>query len=314
MSDSHKAVEDLLRGISPRPEPPDDVRARVFTAVEQEWQSRKSKRFRPLLAAAASVVLAVLIGVSYLNVDDSFAVELADTESLWVADQRHQAGGLQLNLVPGTPMLADEASRLVTQGGADLRLRAGTELQWLAPDAIRLTKGSIYIATEGSNRFQISTPMGVVKDIGTRFMVTLTDGELEVAMRDGITEIATDRGTYVAKADMLSGDVVRVVKNRITVRPEPTSDDRWQWIHEVHPGYSETGVADLLKAISADLGLSLAFSSPAVEASVMSAQLSGDLSGLTPEEALGVVLGTSSLKRLKDEPLRLLIGFQSGDH
>jgi hypothetical protein len=312
MSDTDESIEELLRGISPRPEPPDDVRARVFEAVGQEWQARKSKRFRPLLALAASIAVAVIIGLTHVEFDDSFGVQLAESASLWVADEHLEAGGQQLKLVPGTAMVAEAASRLVTQTGADLRLRAGTEIHWLAPDVITLNTGSVYFATEGTASFQIRTPMGVVKDIGTRFMVTLKEGELEVAMRDGITEVATERGIYMAKADRLSGDVVRVAANRITVGPEPASDNRWAWIHDVHPGYSETGVAALLKAISGDLGLSMEFSSPAVMASVMSAQLDGDLSGLPPEDALQVVLRTSGLQVVEEGPQRLLIGFQSG--
>jgi len=310
MSDTDRSVEDLLRGISPRPEPPEAVRERVFAAVEREWQVRNSRRFRPLIAAAASVAVAILIGVSYLSRDQGFNLDVAATESLWVDRVHLDTGGARLQVRPGTTMVADAASRLSTGNGADLRLRAGTEVHWVDPDVISLERGSIYVATEGSNHMEVRTPMGVVTDIGTRFMVTLADGALEVAMRDGITEIATDHGNYVAQADRYSGDVVRVADNRISARSESASDDRWSWIHQVHPGYSETGVADLLNAIATDLGLPLAFSSPAVKASIMSLQLTGDISGLPPKDALSVVLGTSGLRLVPQNEDRLLIGFQ----
>jgi hypothetical protein len=249
--------------------------------------------------------------VTYLGRDESFNLEVAATDSLWVDDAHHEKGGERIQVQPGTTMVADAASRLRTADGADLRLRAGTEIRWMAPDSISLETGSIYVATEGGNHIEVRTPMGVVTDIGTRFMVTLDEGALEVAMRDGITEIATDHGMYVAQADTYSGDVVRVADHRISARSEPASDNRWSWIHEVHPGYSETGVADLLNAIATDLGLPLAFSSPAVKASIMSLQLDGDISGLAPQDALQVVLGTSGLKLLPQSEERLLIGFQS---
>lgn len=311
MSDGDKSLEALLRGASPRPEPPPEVRDRVFAAVEREWHARNRRRFRPMTAVAAAAAVAILIGVTFLRQGEAFIVELTATESVWVNGEHLDSGDRRLRVSPGTQMVADAVAGLTTSSGTDLRLRAGSEISWLGPDVIRLEDGALYVATEGSNHMEIRTPMGVVTDIGTRFMVTLEDGALEVAMREGITEIATSHGTYVAEAEAFSGDVVRVADNRISARSEPASDDRWRWIHEVHPGYTETHVAGLLAAIATDLGVPLAFSSPAVKASTLSLELTGDLSGLPPRDALTVVLETSGLQLLSDDGARLLIGFQS---
>ncbi len=70
-------------------------------------------------------------------------------------------------------------------------------------------------------------------------------------------------------------------------------------------------MADLLNAIATDLGVPLAFSSPAVKASTLSMELAGDISGLPPRDALQVVLRSSGLQLVSDDGERLLIGFQS---
>ncbi len=309
MADSERALEELFRGVAPRTEPPAEVRDRVLAAVEQEWRKRQKRRLAPPLAAAAAVALVVLVGLSQVGRGDTFPVQLAATQSLWVAGQHLSSGGTQLRLAADTAMVADRASRLVTDGGSDLRLRAGTEIRWLGPEAVALLKGSVYVGATGRN-FRISTPMGTVTDIGTRFMVTLDDGAMEVAMRDGITRIATDHGTYTATGSDFRGDVVRVTSDRTTARTDLASADRWGWIHEVNPGYSSKAVPELLDVIALDLGQPLVFASPAVQKAVASLEVEGQLSNLRPEQALRVVLRTSGLVQKPDAEGRLLVDLQ----
>lgn len=310
MTENENSVEDMLRGMAPRPAPSEDARARVFAAVEQEWHARQLRRRARWMAVAATVLIGIAVAVFVVDFDSSFEVRLADVDVLQVADVQYTMGGEQLRIDGNTGMSTRGASRLIGPDGADLRLQAGTRIRWLGPEAIALDHGAVYVATHGNTAFEVRTAMGVVTDIGTRFMVTLVDDELEVAMRQGITEIATDHGTYRARGRITQGDVVRVTDERITARAEAASDARWSWIHEVHPGYSQTRIVDLLDAIAADLGLPLEFASPAVRASIMALDLQGDISQLSPEAALQVVLGSAGIRRVDQDGERLLIGFQ----
>src|SRR5690606_7085095 len=141
-------------------------------------------------------------------------------------------------------------------------------------------------------------------------MVTLHDGAMEVALREGAAAIDTEHGHYTARAQDRQGDVVIVSGERLVAAVEPASAERWAWIHQVHPGYSSREVLPLREQIADDLGLALEFESPAVQAAALQGRLEGDISGLGPAQALEVVLGTSGFvsERLA---ARLVIGFPS---
>jgi ferric-dicitrate binding protein FerR (iron transport regulator) len=216
----------------------------------------------------------------------------------------------RMMLEPGVEVLADGTSRVVTPHGAELRLQAGTRVRWDGPETLSLADGSVYVATQGRASVEIRTPVGTVRDIGTRFMVALRDGELEVAMREGRTEITSDHGVFTASSDGRTGDVVEVDGGGIRARREPTSAARWAWIFEAHPGYRSDRVGELLDRIAADLGLGLAWVDPETEARAARQRIRGDLAGMGPEEALAVVLATSGLERLDGNGDALLIGFR----
>jgi ferric-dicitrate binding protein FerR (iron transport regulator) len=155
------------------------------------------------------------------------------------------------------------------------------------------------------------TPIGLIEDIGTVFMVAIDGKDVEVAMREGTTRIHTAQGILTATGDREVGDVVRISAQAAITTTEPTSSTRWDWIHGAHPGYRETSVPLLLNAIANDLGRRLAYASPGVEASVQNLRIEGDISQLSPDEALRVVLATSGLTAVADGDHQLVIAFQS---
>jgi ferric-dicitrate binding protein FerR (iron transport regulator) len=307
---AERGVESLLEQASPRPEPPADVRARVLAAVEREWRLHKRRRWT-LPAALAAAVLAAVTAVLMIGGAAPTELRITQTTGVWVEGVHHLQGGAEISLGHGADLEAEGPTRLVMARDVEIRLRGGTRLTWRGPGAVTLERGSIYVDTRGESSLQVHTTLGVVTDVGTRFMVTLRDGGMEVALREGSAAIDTERGTYMARAGDRAGDVVVVSRERIVTQPEPASASRWQWIHEVHPGYARREILPLLGDIADDLGLGLEFESPAVQAAALQGTLEGDLSGLDPEQALEVVLATSGFVSRRPSAGRLLIGFQS---
>lgn len=301
----------MLQGLRRRPEPPAEVRQRVLTAVEREWRQHKRRRWRLPLAMAAAMLLAVAGAFLLTLPGDGVMLRVAESGGVRLGDHRFRQGD-ELLLDGNSTLIAETATRLHGASGLELRLRPGTRLNWPAPGTLVLQTGTVYVDTDGAERLQVRTPLGVVSDIGTTFMVTVREGAMEVAMREGVTSIDTEHGIYTARAGDHRGDVVTVDRDKVSSSIEPASAQRWAWIHAVHPDYRQREVVALLRVIAADLGLGLAFASPAVEAAALQSRLEGDLTGLNPQQALDVVLATSGLARAAvsgDD--RLLIEFQS---
>lgn len=311
MTDSERAIEELLGRAARRAEPPADVRARVLAAVEAEWHAGRRRRRWPVFAAAAAVALAILAGLLTQVGGGSFEVQLTRTESLSLDGARYLHGGTVLEIRSGATMAAESVSRLVGPGGTELRLRGGTVLTWIGPDQVELADGALYVDTHGRSGFRVATPAGVVQDIGTRFMVTVDGDAVEVAMREGETRIDTARGSLVARADAAGGDVLRIDAAGATKRAEPTSEARWEWIHDAHPGYQERSVPVLLSRIADDLGVGLDYATPGVRAAIGNARMAGDLSELGPREALRVVVATNGLALVEAPEGRMVVALQS---
>ncbi len=307
-------LESLLGGVAPRPEPPDAVRDRVFVAVQGEWRRQQRRRWRIPVAMAASLLVAVAAALlTVMHRPDDVLVQITGTGGLRVNGVLHDHSDETLVLAPASELVADGDSRLVTADGVEVRLRSGTRVTWQEPAAVALDHGAVYVDTGGRSHLQVRTPLGVVSDLGTTFMVTVGGGTMEVAMRHGTTSIDTSRGTYTAQAHGGQGDVVVVAPQQISTRTEPASAVRWQWIQSVHPGYTQREVVPLLQAIADDLGVGLEFASPEVRAAAQQSRLEGNLDGLGPEQALQVVLGTAGLARRKTSDGTLMIEFQSPD-
>jgi hypothetical protein len=65
----------------------------------------------------------------------------------------------------------------------------------------------------------------------------------------------------------------------------------------------------VLAAIAADLGKRLEYVSPGVETAVMTMTIEGDLTGLSPDDALAVVAGAAGIA-IEESTDRLIIAFE----
>jgi ferric-dicitrate binding protein FerR (iron transport regulator) len=300
MNETEDKLEALFEGMQPRTAPPEAARAKALAAATEAFEAlvrRRRRRLGAVLAVAATAVGAWLIATTQILPAQPFAVELADASGLTLNGETVPGATRVLEVTPGTRMASTDAARLALGRATDLRLKAGTSVVWLGADRLELRRGSVYVDTGGVDDMTVVTDRGTVSDIGTQFLVSYGDETLEVAMRSGRTRIESTQGRFDAAASGTRGDVIEVSPDHVFSRVEPTSHDRWGWIHAVPRGYESDRVAVLLEKIAGDLGLELTYDNPGTRAWVMNQQLKGEgLDGLAPRQALDVVSSAAGLE------------------
>lgn len=178
MTKERDPVAMLIRAAGRRPQPDAGAKARVRAAVEEEWRGTVRKRRVTRWSVAAIAAAALLAGVFVL--------------------------------VPQRPSVLQTASaaRAIDWNGSTLRLEADTRIVFVERDVVRLERGTLYFASDGSaHPVTVSTPFGDVHDIGTRFETRLTKDDVRVRVDEGRVEL---RGEMAAAGERLIATRERV--------------------------------------------------------------------------------------------------------
>ena len=138
----------------------------------------------------------------------------------------------------------------------------------------------------------------VIRDIGTRFEVRLSEQELRVRVRDGRVEVSSAFG--MREADR--GGQLRVTSSEIVSGRAPTSGADWEWIvRAVRPPQLEgRPLPEFLAWAEREGGRTIRFADPALERANAATIVYGAIERLTVEEALDVVLSSCGLARRTD--------------
>ena len=213
-------------------------------------------------------------------------------------------------LDPQAEIVSRTASRWVSEHGVDVRLAGNSRVRWVRPDEIDLLEGTVYVATEGADRFAIDTPFGRVVDIGTRYQVRADARGVEVAVREGRVRLSSEHGEALSDevgegtAAILSAD-----EGGVSGSTEPGAAGRWAWIHDAPAGYASDEPLVLLREIARDLGKRLQFTSAGVQASLALERVDGDFSGMAPLQALQI-LGAATNIDWRDEGDAIVVGLR----
>ena len=311
-----RAVESLLRLAGPREPVPADRMQRLKAGAHAEWrrQVTKGRRQRMIawslsgLAAAAAIALAVRGGTGAGPVKPA-AEEFAVVESLGAkarltteadlqrggalkAGDRVAVGPQRLSLDGGTAAL-----RL--PGGAAVWVDRGSALQVIANDVVVLHHGAVYIDSAGDTSLEVRTPLGVVRDVGTKFEVRLTTEALRVRVRDGAVQVRRDQHQH----DGRPGDEIELAATgAVTRRTVSVEGAEWMWTTGSAPPFELEGrsLREFLDWLADENGWQLRFADAAVEEKVRTITLHGSIQGLTSEQALAAVLPTSGVEHQLD--------------
>jgi ferric-dicitrate binding protein FerR (iron transport regulator) len=302
-------LEKILR-FAGRREPVDDaLAARVEQRVHRPWQHllarRRSSARRRTLAwtgagmAVAASVLAIVIWLPRITME---APRVATVVNVLGAPASGARGRPMTTLLRGAELRAgtvletrrDEAAALALQSGHALRLAGSTRVR-IETNALVLDSGSLYLDAGADGRatsLVVRSTVATVREVGTQYVVSLTDGTLEVGVREG--SVRVERGTLVETAH--AGQMLQLQSTgearRMTIRPY---GDRWEWITNVAPVPVLEGLAlaDFLEWLARELGWRLDYASPELAREAGGVVLHGSIEGLNGEEALAAVMASA---------------------
>ena len=303
-------VASLIRAAGRRIEPPAEAYQRVLTAATAAFREKAAKRRGRtwMLAAAAASVAAVGLLLLQWNGTSTQAqiatvarvigsVEV-ETDGTW-----EPMTGARGSLGTGARLrtLAGGSVALELDGGASLRLAAATEVQMDGPRRILLRSGTLYLDNNASvgTGYQIETPAGTARDVGTQFELHVAGSALRLRVREGRVEV--DRaGQFVTGS---AGEQLEIdVLGSVSRSPIATTDVAWQWAETLAPAPDIDGkpAVVLLDWVARETGRRLHYESAAVQARAATVILHGNIRHLAPLAALDVMLATTDLEYLLD--------------
>jgi ferric-dicitrate binding protein FerR (iron transport regulator) len=300
---------------------PGDARMRVYDAVRHAWRREVRRRVQRrqfaisavCLLAVVSSVLVLWPGRSGVGSHTVARVERAvGTVELLTdsgAARPRTLTGSGLAIAPGDVLRTSAGSRagLHRAGGIAIHVGGDTELAWQSTDALRLTRGVVYIDTDGdtarADRLEVITHNGRIRHIGTRFSVEVDNLEVEVRVRDGA--VSFDEGRNAERIG--AGQAARIDRNgRVTAARFVTGDGPWQWLKPGLPQFVVEGrsLHEVLHDMARAAGLPLRYVSPPVEAKAHELVLHGPELDLAARDAIDAVLLTTQFERI--EPLQIV--------
>jgi len=304
-------LEELFRHVSARERPSAEDEQAIRQALHEEWSSvtRQRKRRRSAVAwsAAASVFLAVMVGVNLVQNPKSIGpvMQLATVEKLTgtvliqsSGDPATQSPEVSAALEIGQQILSAVNSRVAIRwlNGESIRLDENTELRLKSAGEIDLRAGRIYVDTAEAGptaELAITTPAGLVRHLGTQYMTAVSADGTSVSVREGQVlleaqgvETVADRGEQL-KVNASGAHSLEMIS---------TYGSFWQWTEELAPAFSSDGrsMADFLNWVARESGHVVEFASPQAEKMANDTLLRGQVE-MEPMRALAVVMQTSDL-------------------
>ena len=327
-TNAHIADEDeirnLLTGAGPRPEvPPEDLRLIRSTAraewerlVETEQERRRRLQVRGLLALAASLILAFLVGWWWRAGSGTVGAEVLATVEVLTGEVR--GGQAELSVgddVSAGAVLETASTRagavalmaLRLTDGHSVRLDADSKVRLVSSQLIELERGAVYLDSgsayhEGGD-VEVLTPFGIIREIGTQYEVRLENGEgqsVRVRVRDGAISLSRGKETYQA----VRGEELTLrnegAVSRAWVEPYGPA---WAWVQAAAPGFDSEGqsLQSYLGWVSRETGWQIRYGDETLEVSAREIDIVGSIDGHTPVDSLSLVLPASNLDyRIED--------------
>jgi ferric-dicitrate binding protein FerR (iron transport regulator) len=246
--------------------------------------TRRRSQTRWLAAAAAAIVAVVLIV-------PRFPTKPVVPPAI-VANVQAVHGSTIPGLAPAQNIIEQTWIETRTGGtlsldwnGATLRLDEGTRLRLDGARTATLERGAVYF--DGSHAgVTLRTPLGEVRDIGTRFEVRLAAETLRVRVREGRVDLRRGNERLIADA------ATELIASRAGVERKAiaVSGDEWKWIEEAAPPMRLEGLtlAEAVARVAREKGLRAELSG--VDGN---ARLHGS-AGFTPDEALDAATAAMS--------------------
>lgn len=317
-------VESLLHLAGRRPTLQEQTVAPVREAARAAWrqQVRRTAR-RRRIGIAAAVALPLAAGLSLAVGWLPFLPAVPPPAPRTLATLEIRTGGVfvtktqgtERNLAAGSVVTTDEAGQaaLSLAGGPSVRIDVSSVVRLESAELIALDRGGVYVdsgpVAAGGPPLVINTPLGTVRHLGTQFEVRLVgdvpSAALRVRVREGAVRVEHEGRSHEARA----GDELTIASSgEARHAAAPVEGPVWDWVQRTAPPLAIEGatLTAFLDWVSRETGLPWRFSDPAVERASRGIVLHGTIEGLTPEEALSVVLPGCGLRHRRGEQALLL--------
>jgi hypothetical protein len=326
-------VARLLQHAGRRAAPPLDMVQRIRAQVHVAWRQELARKRRTRLHAVAASILTIALGSWWVTqlrgTQPATIVASIESNSAGLTIHAGNHGKAEGEVQPGVGTLVAVGDRLVTgpDGGAvlqvsgngtsraRLRLAPDTRLVWQAPDRVQLLSGQVYLDTgahglHAGGMLVVQADGARIEHVGTRFLVALSNGVLDVKVRDGTVRIRSAGEEALLEA----GDCGRISwqdsgGTRIERRRVDSAGDDWSWVDALAPSLDidEQSLWSVLQRAAHEGGLQLRFESPALEREARETVLHGPALTMSPRQALDAVLVTSGFVAVPDGDARHLL-------
>lgn len=303
-------VARLIKLAGARPVPPAALEDSVRVAVVQAWRAaavrRRSMRTRRQWLVASLGLLAT--GLSWVAVHHAL-----ESPPLIVGAIVGTRGEVQVTpngdralIVAGDTLAAGSrietgpgGAALLTVGSVGIRIGPATVLGLERRGHIHLTRGQIYVdsgVTPHDNVLQVTTEFGSLMHLGTQYQVQVQPGRsMYTSVREGLVRVeAFGQAQTVAQ-----GEGLRVSEDKTFTRSVvPAYGEQWQWVSDFVPAFSIDGrpLSVFLDWFARETGRTLTFVLPATRGIAEHTLLSGNITGLTPVQAIDAIMATTQFQ------------------
>ena len=328
MKEADDEVARLVRLAGPTgstgPMIPAERLARVRTAVHDAWRDEYVVRTRRrrltvavLLAAAASGVIAFAIRRPIRTpVEAPVPAPVLVARIDQISGQATGAPAPFLSFGAGDTVMSGSTVTtsvgtlaMTLTSGVRLRLDASSTARIDSATDVTLDRGAVYVdsadanpAKPGASPITIHTPAGLVRDIGTQFEVRLSGAGIRIRVRDGQVHFTHTNGVDAsARAGEELVSTPTGSDRSFERRSIAVTGKQWAWAERAGPPFSVDGkkLGAFLDWVSREGAWTVTFADVTYADAARAIVVHGrpdQLRGLTPAEALAVVLPTCGLR------------------
>jgi ferric-dicitrate binding protein FerR (iron transport regulator) len=284
---------------------------RIRAATEAEWRATvavRRRRWAPMSIAASVLGITLVAGLSIIGTfgsdgDGEVLANLVRSESPGMLQVRALRSDARVEV--GEVLRSDRTyeargqALLALESGGNLRVAAGSSIEVVAKDAVRLDAGQLYVdippGSRASSAFVVMTPAGEFRHVGTQFALAVAHGETRLRVREGqVRWLKADGESYVE-----AGTDIHISRDgEVSRRVITPSDAAWDWIAATTPDFEVANrpLQEFLAWVARESGRELVLADEATHRQVATIRMHGSVNGLTPLQALSAVMAATSLR------------------
>ncbi len=303
-TEDDEALKTLLRWAGRRPTPPPEVAKTVYQHTHRAWlaQIQRRKLLRRGYAGAAGAIAVLMAAWGALNVYPHRVLARVPagqpvliTHTFWHPLAERRSGALYQGDALQT---SASGASLQRDDGTELALSANTRVSFVSPNTVRLGRGGLYVQGFAANLAEglvVSTDLGSVRHLGTKYLVERDNEALVVAVRDGRVALQYPQHPAI---ELQESEAASVDPHGELRRWSLSAfDNVWDWADALASPLAIEGQSlyVVLGRIAQRAGLLVRFSSPEAEIAARGLTLHGAPLALAPRDELAAVLTTTTL-------------------